>query len=226
MQNPNPDKMTLPLARKILPIDFHDLSLNPRELKFVAVYCTNGFDTRHAAQVAGFASKRKEFDGRLTAGILNRPGVAEAIRRFMEKMISPYKDRLNMELLEVYYRRATYDIATFYDDHGRILPLNNIPIEWRCCIDGLDTQYYGKDADVKVMTYKLPSRDQALGVLWKMVTMVADPDSPALPGDAREAVRAIFDRHRTATNTDVKTRLQSIAKPPVPRVIRPTANDA
>lgn len=207
MKNPAkdmPDKMTVPLARKLLPPTVDGLGLNAREMKWVAAYCTNGFNSSEAARVAGYKYSRKEFQG-LCADIVKRPPVIAAVKQFIDSVIQPYKDRLEYEIMEIYYRRATYDVATFIEDNGDLKPLDEVPLEWRCCIDGIERRvYFNKGTKFTVTEYKLPARDTALQMLYKMVTGV-DPTTGtpggALPKDVQDRLDRVFKQGTTLSRT-------------------------
>ena len=75
--------------------------------------------------------------------LLQRKQIVEAIRIYIDSVIQPYKDRLELELLNIYYRRATYNISSFVDDQNNFLPIKQIDKEWLCCIDNLKMTKYG-----------------------------------------------------------------------------------
>lgn len=200
----NKPALTLSAAKKILPIDFQDLQLNPRELRFVAVYCSNGFRGKEACKDSGYSGNAETLRS-LAWAMLRRPHIAVAIRRFIDLVIQPYKDRLEYEVLARYYKRATYDIADFYFDDGAIKPLNEIPEDMREIIDGVNIRYYGKEAEKRVVEYSLPNRDTALKMLYQMVTgFTPDETQQKLPSNARERLQQIFEgagAEITATKT-------------------------
>lgn len=196
MKNPAKDmadKMTVPRARQILPPTVDGLGLNAREMKWVAAYCTNGFSAPEAARVAGYKVSRKEFNG-LCASMIKRPQIIAAVRQFIDAALVPYKDRLEYEVMEIYYRRATYDVATFMEDNGDLKPLDEIPVEWRCCIDGIERRvYFNKGTKFTVTEYKLPARDVALQMIYKMATG-NDPvgSGGSLPKDLQDKLDRAF----------------------------------
>ena len=50
-------ELTITEARKLLPENLKHLELNPREYKFLAVYCGNNFDAVDAVQKAGYVER-------------------------------------------------------------------------------------------------------------------------------------------------------------------------
>lgn len=119
------------------------------------------------------------------------PVVVELIRRFIAVVIGPYKDRLEYVALQIYYRRATYDVQTFFYDNGDIKELDDIPGEWRCCIDGVEIDYVGPMMK-RVVTYKLPNRDAALQTLYRVATGYEPESSKALPAETRQRLAEIY----------------------------------
>lgn len=181
-------------AKRIMPMDFADLQLNLREYKYIAVYCTNGFKGGEACAAAGYKGSKDTLRG-LSWALQKRPHVMEAVKRFIDSVITPYKAKLEYEILHMYYQRAFYDISVFYDDDGRIRPLDEVDVEWRCCVDGVEERYFGKDANRRVITYQLANRDTALQTLYKMVSgFDGDTAGGMLPSEARERLQKIFSQ--------------------------------
>ena len=104
-------------ARKLLPENLRHLNLNPREYKFLAVYCSNNFNAEDAVEKAGYAERNKARYRAIAYSLLQRKEIIEGIKIYIDTIIQPYRDRLELELLNVYYRRAMYTIDKFYDDY-------------------------------------------------------------------------------------------------------------
>jgi phage terminase small subunit len=191
--NNNTD-LTLPIAKKLLPVDVDDLNLTLRDYKFIAEYCTNGFKGMEAALSAGFKGDKRTLQSTAWA-LLKKPQIIEALKRFINTVIEPYKTRLEYEILDRYYRRATYTVDIFYDKNGEVLPLDEIDKEWLPVIDGVERKFYGKDASEEIVTYQLPNRDTALQMLAKLA-MGVDPNSDKLnqlPQETRSRLQQIFN---------------------------------
>jgi len=179
-------ELTITEARKLLPENLKHLELNPREYKFLAVYCSNNFDAVEAVEKAGYVERTHAKYRAIAYSLLQRKEIVEGIRIFIDTVIQPYKDRLELELLNIYYRRATYDIATFVDKNNNFLPIKEIDKEWRCCIDGIKNTKYGFE-------YTLPNRDLALQALYKFVTGQDMNTSTILPEEAQKKMKIIFN---------------------------------
>lgn len=216
MRNPaknDPDRMTVSLAKKIIGIDLSDLNLNARELKYVAAYCSNGFKSSEAARQAGYSSNRKEFSGAYASEMNRRPKIAEAVKRFVDSVLGPYKLKLEYEVLDVYYKRAFYTVDKFYATNAagdtNLIPLEQIPDEWKCCIDGVETRSTGGMNPILWNEYKLANRDTALQTLLKMVQLTSDDDTKFLPQEYRARAQLVFQKH-LSDQSSLKSSLMSL----------------
>ena len=179
-------ELTITEARKLLPENMKHLELNPREYKFLAVYCSNNFDAVDAVEKAGYVERTHAKYRAIAYSLLQRKEIVEAIRIYIDLVIQPYKDRLELELLNIYYRRATYLVTTFFDNTGNSLPLNEIDKEWMCCLDGIKQTKYGTE-------YILPNRDLALQALYKFVTGQDINSTQVLPDEAQKKMKTIYN---------------------------------
>lgn len=195
-------ELTITEARKLLPENMRHLELNPREYKFVAVYCSNGFNAIDACEKAGYEERTKARYRAIAYTLLHRKEIVEAVKQFIDTVIQPYRDRLELELLNTYYRRATYSISSFYDNDGNPKPLNDIDEEWKCCIDDINFVIVAKDYVIKA--YKLPNRDTALQTLYKFVTGQDVNSNNVLPDDAKKKIANIYQTVIKANKVTVK----------------------
>ena len=196
------NELTITEARKLLPENMRHLQLNPREYKFVAVYCSNGFNAIDACEKAGYQERTKAKYRAIAYSLLQRKDVVEAVKMFIDSVIQPYRDRLELELLNIYYRRATYNISDFYTTEGNPKPLNEIDEEWKCCID--DMNYVKMTDGFTIKAYKLPNRDTALQTLYKFVTGQDVNSTNILPDDAKKKIANIYQTVIKANKVTVK----------------------
>ena len=184
-------ELTITEARRLLPENMKHLDLNPREYKFLAVYCSNNFDAIDAVQKAGYVERTNAKYRAIAYSLLQRKEIVEAIKIYIDLVIQPYKDRLELELLNVYYRRAMYTIDKFYDDSGNPLPLKEIDKDYICCID--DIKYVKITGTQTVISaYQLPNRDAALNALYRFVTGQDITQTNDLPEDAKKKIQNIY----------------------------------
>lgn len=200
-------ELTITEARKLLPENMKHLELNPREYKFLAVYCSNNFDAVDAVEKAGYVERTHAKYRAIAYSLLQRKEIVEAIRTYIDTVIQPYKDRLELELLNIYYRRATYNICTFVDEKNNFLPIKEIDKEWHCCIDGIKNTKYGFE-------YILPNRDLALQALYRFATGQDMSTSNLLPEEAQKKMKVIYNNilkiNATIKPANVKKKIRKV----------------
>lgn len=187
-------KMTLKAAKEMLLVGLKDLKLKPREIRFIAAFCLT-WDPANAYKIAGFRWKNDNVAKSAGNRLLTRVDIAEAVQRYVNKAIEPYKDRLNLMLMEVWYRRAFYDISIFYDKNGSPKDFDGIPKEWRVCIDGIEIKRYGKESDDNKIEWVLCSRTEALKEIRAVLEIaVGKTGADKLTGDDKDKIRYTLDR--------------------------------
>ena len=176
--------ISLPKLKKLFPINCKEKGLSAKETRFVIVYCTNGFNTEKAIKIANIKANGKNSAINQACRYLNSEKMYEVIKEFCDLMIKPYKNKFEYLLLDVYWKRAFYDISTFIDDDGLLIPLTKISDEWRICIDGIDIKYYGKELK-EVKKYMLPDRADAMKNLYNLITLkiLSDKGMDSMPQD-------------------------------------------
>lgn len=194
----NKNELTIVEARKLLPENLKHLNINPREYKFLAVYCSNNFNAEDAVEKAGYVERNKARYRAIAYTLLQRKEIVEAIRIYIDTIIQPYKDRLEMELLNVYYRRAMYTIDKFYDSNGNPLQLKEIDKDFICCIDDIK---YVKNGQNLIPAYQLPNRDLALQALYKFITGQDINATSVLPEEAQKKMKIIYNNVLKISNS-------------------------
>ena len=199
----NKQELTITEARKLLPENLKHLDINPREYKFLAVYCSNNFNAEEAVEKAGYVERTRAGYRAIAYSLLQRKEIIEAIKIYIDTIIQPYKDRLELELLNVYYRRAMYTIDKFYNDNGNPLPLKEIDKDFICCID--DIKYVKVTGSQTVIpAYQLPNRDLALQALYRFVTGQDVTSTNILPDDAKKRIQNIYQTVIKADKINIK----------------------
>lgn len=157
-----------------------DLDLTDRQRKFSYFYVNNDFKGADAARKAGckHSSKKTTEAAAMAcqASLLKSiTKVKEAINRIIDNQLRDFNE-IRKRLNDYWWKRASYDIATFIDDDGEFKALKQIPKAWRCCVDGVEKKYYGKDAHVKVVVAKLADRDKAMEKLDRLINMTGNKE--------------------------------------------------
>jgi hypothetical protein len=125
--------------------------------------------------------------------LTNKPAIKTAIQKFTDSVLSPYRDKLEYQDLQLLQARAYYDVSTYYEPDGSVKPLDQLTHEARLAIDDVTEDFKGKDADVRTVKYKLADRMQArkeLGVLLNKSEEGGSED--AMPQDRRERLNDLF----------------------------------
>lgn len=171
--------VSLTQARKIVP-NWRHLKIQARYLKFAAEWLLNGHNAtdaymRHCAAPGTMRSSATVEASR----VLARTEVQQAIKFVLEESIGKIKADLEDKILNTLWRRAFYDPAQFLTTDGepKFNHLEDVPEEWRCCIEGIESQYFGKDADQKVIKIKLADRDKAMDRLAKYIDLFRERDA-------------------------------------------------
>lgn len=181
------------MAKSKLPFDHSDLDLNPRQLKFIGEYVTNGYDEAAALKAAGIVAENASTAViRLNSvEVMNTPGIKKAIARMNDAVISPYRDKLDSQLREIWSVRANYKISDFYESDGTVKQLDEIPKHLHHAIDKVVEDFKGKDADRRVVNYVLADKAQAAKFLRELMTPKDEKDSN-LPDSKRERLAQIW----------------------------------
>jgi hypothetical protein len=171
----------------------HPISLKMRGFAWYYVYNGNHKSDAHSRSAYGKLNKKTgkiEIDkeiikkhndkGQYTWGhkiaieagrLYNKPYIQESIRRIQEEFIKTIKLMVPQSIVEQLHIQATYDPSMFIDIDGSpcYKKLTDIPQKYRCCVEGIETKYYGRNADKKVVSIKLVDRDKARKHLLRMI---------------------------------------------------------
>jgi hypothetical protein len=182
------------MARPLkLPIEVSDLNLAPRELKFIGEYCTSGFNETEAFKKSHYHSGMSNAEMRLSAlEILNKREVKIAVERFVSSVLDPYRDKIEYQILEVLRSRAFYDVSWYYHADGSVKKLDEIDRDARHAIDSILEDYRGKDAQVRLVNYKLADKMQAQKALQELLKKNQTQEEGVLPEDARKQISEVF----------------------------------
>lgn len=104
--------------------------------------------------------------------------IQQAIRSISENYMSDLKLNVPQSMIEQLQIQATYDPAMFINSDGspKFQSWDEIPFEYRCCVENIESRYYGKDADRKVTIIKLVDRDKARKYLLQLCPDLLSPD--------------------------------------------------
>lgn len=210
------------MAKDRLHIDFSDLGLNLKEIRFVSHYCANGFNAIEAMKEAkllpdaasGAVARIRSLE------ILNRPSIKEAINRFIANEIAPLQDKFRYQVLTTWQARAFYDVRTFYNSDGSVKPLDQIPVEMRSAIERIVEDFKGKDADRRVVNYQLADKAQAYKVLAEVMAN-SGGEVEDIPNEMRSKLQEIFKKVGAAGVNAGMEMAKAIAPPKEEKKVTP-----
>lgn len=109
--------------------------------------------------------------------LMKRVYIQEAISRINKVIEAELKQNLPVGLLQQLIIQATYDPSMFIAVTGKpkFESWDEIPQEYRCCVEGIETRAYGKDANVTKTVLKLIDRDKARKILIQMCPSLLEP---------------------------------------------------
>jgi hypothetical protein len=95
--------------------------------------------------------------------LLNKLYIQQAIELIEKDYQRKIKKYIPQSMLKQLVVQATYDPSMFFDPNGDVAfkTWNEIPVEYRCCVEGIETRAYGKNADTLITTIKLVKREEA-----------------------------------------------------------------
>jgi len=199
--------VSLAEARKLIP-GWEGFDLPPKFLKFIGEWLTNGHNASDAYEmhIARKGVSRNVINS-CASECMARPKIQVAIKQIMAHSLGKYKTDLEDRIIKQLWRRAFYDVEMFVNQDGspKFEKLEDVPEEWRCCIDSIESQYFGKDADVKVIKMKLANRDTAVDRLAKYIEMFKEsPPTLNLGGKTLDTLRHMVDGFkRGGENVDI-----------------------
>ena len=184
-------RMTTKELKEVLSSDMYKKlkleGVTVKQVRFIAHYITNGFNASLAVRDAGYITGSLNAANVLGCNMLKKPKIKRGLKLFFDDWIEEKKIKLEKEIIDTYYKRAFYDITTFRNNDGTFKFLEDIPEEWRCCIDGIEERYFGKEADVKAIITKLPDREVSLRELGKWINLVEEKLDLTVTKISREA---------------------------------------
>lgn len=220
--------------RNRLPIKLDDLELTIKETQFIGEYCTSGvLDPVASLKKARLIPPEmpKAAAHLRSLEIMNRPNIKTAIQRIYASTIAPYQDEIQFRMLKFLQIRAFYQVSDFFNEDGSCKELGEISVENQWAIDGIEEDFKGKDADRRLVRYKLADREEARKQLQNLLktTSGSTSDRPdAESGTRRDRLAGIFNAVAQASAdgaiAGMKAQAESMKK--AEKVRKPKAEDA
>lgn len=189
---------------------------SPKERILIYEYFASGFNGAHAYNKTH--AREQGVEDHVSADarcrfILAETRCANSLKLLVNMFVAERKISYVPRILAVLEAQAFYDPLDFLDPEGGLrVPLENMTYLQRVCIEGIETKFFGKDADRSASTVKLVNRSQALDKLIKYVGMLVDTPTitnnitqtgniqniqqSALPKDTQNRLALIFEQVR------------------------------
>jgi len=154
-----------------------------QEKLFVSYYISDAhWDPLKAFLFAGYNPGSSIQSSRVRAhNLLNKDHIQKAIDIYTDTVIRINKNRAKVNIIELQRSRAFYDPAMLINADGSLKyrSLEEVPPEVRAAIDGIETKWYGKNADVQAVSVKLADRDRAMAHLTKLLNLNEEKETDA-----------------------------------------------
>ncbi len=169
-----------------------DFGLTEHEIIFISNYFQNKNDHKKA-YTDTFPEESTSRAASRGLAILGRPQVKEAVKHYLKKRLEGSVMTLENDIVEILKRRMSYDPAMFYDNEGKPIfrLLDEVPEEWRCVIDSIETKAYGKEA-IFVTSMKLANKMEAARELAKYIKM-SRPEEEKKETDVVDKMATLMD---------------------------------
>jgi len=140
----------------------------------IAEYTINGFNGTEAYLMhIGKKGMTRGTAAAQMSEMLKKPKIQSALRLLIDRWLGEQKSTFEKRIIEQLNIQAFYDPSMFIDTEGsaKFKSWDDIPEQYRCCVEGIETRYYGKDAEQSATTIKLVNRVKAREELSKYITL-------------------------------------------------------
>lgn len=167
--------MNTKAVESIIP-DWKKTGATLEQVRFAACYLANNFDEAQAWAESGSVSQKRKPDLRRGRRMLRTPEVQTLLDLYVKDFLMLKKQCLEKTLFETLFAQAFYDPKIFFTPDGEpaFSNWNQIPVEYRRCISGMEVKYFGKNADQKSITLKLSDRSKAIDTLREYLSFVKE----------------------------------------------------
>lgn len=167
---------------KMCPVLLNYPTLTNKQKAFCWYYVHNGNHRVDACLKAGYKTSRtgkKAIHALQVSGwqLLNHPKIKACIKDIVKNDIDLKKNVLEHNIFNTLLEIINLDILKYVNEDGSVkTKLSDIPKRIRRLIKKVETKYYGKNADVKVLTIDFLGKDWAMDKLIKYIKMIeTDP---------------------------------------------------
>ena len=125
--------------------------------------------------------------------------IQEAISKIEAEHLRQVKLTIPKSLMNQLVVQATYDPSMFFNPDGSVAfnEWDEIPEEYRCCVEGIETKAYGRDGTTLLTTIKLVDREKARKYLLKVCPGL-------LEAEKMEIIHKTIDEQGNPVGIDLK----------------------
>lgn len=169
------------------------MPLTSKQERFVAEYLVD-LNATEAAKRCGYSQRTAYAQG---SRLLSNAEIAAAVAKGKAKQLKT-ADLTAARVLEELRRLAFFDVAEFFDDDGNLLPLQQIPVEARAAIAGMEVARAnldpkdGKKSEEWLHKIKLAPKQASLEMLAKHFALLTE----VVRVDDQDRLLAKLDRGR------------------------------
>jgi hypothetical protein len=188
------------------------LKLKPKYILFLAEYASNGFNGGKAYEL--IAKKKDVSRGTAistASEYLRKPNMLAGLAHIVRNQLKEKTATLERRIIDQLVIRAFYDPSELLDNKGSLKydSLEDVPVELRQCIDGIETRAYGKDANVSKTIYKLANRDRAREELSKYIKLASMVERREITGKDGKPIAIIKKDVEQLPDEDLDTIINS-----------------
>jgi hypothetical protein len=183
MLDPNRKPYSADELRAIIP-DWRSTGASIAQARFAVEYLTNGFNGELAYRTAVNGNLGKQKAAINAAIMLKDPITVKLQAMFTDQWLAEKKIKLEKEIIDTLWAQAFYDPSLYMDLTGDVgfKAWSDLTEVQRRVVEGIETKFFGKDAQCSQTTITLTKRQPALMALAQYIAIMKG--LPATNGNA------------------------------------------
>jgi phage terminase small subunit len=149
-----------------------EIRLTPKQQIFISEYCNNGFNGTQAAIKAGYSKNTAK---QIAAENLSKLYFKEAIKKYLDEVLSQYKNTLEYEIIQTYKILAFYNPDDIITKQGKLKKDLSELGDLAKVVTGIEVSYSATGK--KKIKIKLADRENALKQLANYMNLIKDGDT-------------------------------------------------
>ena len=164
--------------------DWRKTGANALQLRFAISYLTNGFNGAEAYRQAYPGTKLQHSAIEGGTKMLREAPVQALLDLYTTDWLASKRSELEQEIIKTLWAMAFYDPSKFFLPNGKLAfeSWDEIPVEMRRCVEGIEVKYYGKECERETITINMCKRMDALKSLSAYLSLMKSGVQQAGPG--------------------------------------------